>query len=101
MSIVGINMSRNGLKDRYSRQASVTKFNKKGRCHSESICSLRMSSNKHYCSLRYHSDYQHNLLKGNKAFSLHRIRYNVKSKPLLIYISTQVYRFKSYISYGG
>lgn len=63
MRVVGINMGRNGLKERYNRRVAVTIFNKKGARYSESI-SLRRSSDIWYHSLRYFSEHRYAMSKG-------------------------------------
>ena len=63
MRVVGINMGRNGLKERYNRRVAVTIFNKKGARYSESI-SLRRSSDIWYHSLRYFSEHRSAMSKG-------------------------------------
>ena len=63
MRVVGINMGRNGLKERYNRRIAVTIFNKKGARCSESI-SLRRSSDIWHHSLRYFSEHRYAMSKG-------------------------------------
>ena len=63
MRVVGTNMGRNGLKERYNRRISVTIFNKKGARCSESI-SLRRPSDIWHHSLRYFSEYRYAMSKG-------------------------------------